>query len=162
MILGERVALRPMEPADAPAQHRWFNDAEVTRWTGFRYPTSLAAIEARMPETVEFANPRFSVERRDTGELVGYVALRDVTPETRNGELDLLLVARDLTTDTAATICRWAFTAIGLHRVHVWAFADDPAVPAFEDAGFVREGVARDRVFKNGRFHDCVLMARLA
>lgn len=167
---GELVTLRPMEPSDAADQHRWFQDPEVTRFTGLRYPLSQPAIEARLAGAEEptFANPRFAVERRDTGQSVGYVALRGITPESRSGELDLVIGERSawgrgIGTDTTRTMCRYGFSRLGLHRVHLWVFAENAAaIRAYEKAGFVREGVARDRWFKLGRWHDCLLMGLLA
>jgi RimJ/RimL family protein N-acetyltransferase len=167
---GELVTLRPMEAADAAAQHRWFQDPEVTRYTGFRYPLSLTAIESRLAgaETVTFANPRFAVERRDTGAAIGYVALRDVTPESRAGELDLVIGDRSawgqgFATDATRTVCRYGFGVLGLHRVHLWVMTENvAAIRAYENAGFVREGLARDRFFKHGRWHDCLLMGLVA
>jgi RimJ/RimL family protein N-acetyltransferase len=167
---GALVRLRAMEPRDADAQYRWMNDLEVTEHLGWRYPISSLAIAQRLDGAgaMTFANPRFSVERADTGELIGYTALRDVTPESRNGELDLVIGERSawgqgFGTDTARTVCAFAFERIGLHRVQLWVVATHaPAIRAYEKAGFVREGVARERFFKRGRYHDAVLMARLA
>jgi RimJ/RimL family protein N-acetyltransferase len=170
MYDGELVRLRAMEPEDAAAQHRWFNDPDVTRYLAIRYPTAEAAIAARLEGAgpITYANPRFSVERRDTGELIGFTALRDVTPESRNGELDLVIGERSawgqgFGTDTTRTVCRFAFRRLALHRVHLWVFAEHAAaIKTYERVGFVHEGVARDRFFKGGRWHDCVLMAMLA
>lgn len=169
-VTGALVRLRAMEPGDAEAQHRWRNDPDVTLYTGWRYPMSSLAIAQVLQGAGEmtFANPRFSVERLDTGELIGYTALRDVTPESRNGELDLVIGERSawgqgFGTDTARTICAFGFGRLGLHRVQLWVAAEHaPAIRAYEKAGFVREGVARERFFKRGTYHDSVLMARLA
>jgi RimJ/RimL family protein N-acetyltransferase len=167
---GSLVRLRAMSPDDAPAQHRWFNDPEVTRFTALRYPASEAAIAARLDgaAAMTFANPRFAVERRDTGELIGYTALRDATPESRNAELDLMIGERAVWgqgfgTDTTRTVCRFGFEQLGLHRVHLWVFAEHvAAIRAYERVGFVHEGRARDRFFQGGRWHDCLLMGLLA
>lgn len=162
---GALVRLRAMEPRDAEAQHRWFNDPEVTRWLAVRYPVSAQAIAQRLEgaAAMTFAGPRFSVERLDTDELVGYVALRDVTPESRNAELDLVMADPAAFADAAETACRFAFERMGLHRVHAWVFAaHSEALAAYESVGFVREGVARDRWWRRGAWHDGVLMARLA
>jgi RimJ/RimL family protein N-acetyltransferase len=166
---GELVRLRAMEPEDAAAQHTWLNDPEVVRHLAWRYPISLSALAARLQDAapMTFAGPRFSVERRDTGELVGYVALRDVTPESRHAELDLLIGERSawgqgLGTDTARAACAFAFDAVGLHRVSLWVLAENAAaLRAGEKAGFEREGTARERFFRGGRWHDAHLLARL-
>lgn len=152
------IRLRAMEPGDAPLQHAWLNDPRVAR-----YPVSLDAVRARLAGagTMSFANPRFSVEAG--GALVGYAVLRDVTPESRHAELDLVIGSRDaaLVTEAASAVCRFAFDAIGLHRVSAWV--SDPAlVAAYEAAGFRREGVAKDREYRGGRWRDAVLLGRLA
>jgi RimJ/RimL family protein N-acetyltransferase len=159
-----------MEPRDAEAQHRWMNDPEVTRHLGWRYPISSYAVAQRLEgaAAMTFANPRFSVERRDTGELVGYGSLRDVTPESRNAELDLVIGERSawgqgFGTDAAATLCRFGFERMGLHRVHLFVVSTHvAAIRAYEKAGFEHEGTIRHRFFKRGQWHDCHLMARLA
>ncbi|MDQ1712404.1 MAG: hypothetical protein QOE45_1854 [Frankiaceae bacterium] len=158
------VRLRAMEPGDAEAQWSWLNDPAVAR-----YPISRAAVAGRLAgaATMSFANPRFSVERVADGAVVGYAVLRDVTPESRNAELDLLVGSpgsvEELGADAARAACRFAFDAIGLHRVSVWVRADDAvALRAYDDAGFVREGVAHDRLYRGGRWHDTVLLGRLA
>ncbi len=167
---GALVRLRAMEPADAEAQHRWLNDPEVTRYLAIRYPVAASAVAGRLEGAgpMTFANPRFSIERRGTGELVGYAALRDVTPESRHAELDLVIGERPawgqgLGADATRTVCRFAFDRMGLHRVQAWVVADHAAgLRVGERAGFVAEGLARHKAFRHGRWHDCILLGLLA
>lgn len=169
MYEGTLVRLRAMEPRDAAAQHRWFADPEVTRWTGWRYPMSRDVLAQRLAERSNgsFASAAFSVERRDTGELVGRVMLRDAHPENRAAELDLVIGERaawgqGFGTDATRTVCDFGFRQMGLHRVYLWVFlANEAAIRVYEKCGFVREGVARDRFWRDG-WHDQLLMARLA
>jgi RimJ/RimL family protein N-acetyltransferase len=148
------ITLRPMTAEDAPLQHRLLSRT-------LRYPVSYAAVEARLREAPapSFASPRFTVVR--DGEAVGCVVLDGVTPESRNADLDLLLDSWDYGAEVVETVCRWAFDAIGLHRVQAWA-RDPEVIAAYEAASFVREGVVRDRTFRGGRWHDEVLLGRLA
>lgn len=169
-VTGSLVRLRAMDPADAEAQHRWLNDPVVTKHLPSRYPVSLTAVAGRLEGagTMTFANPRFSVERLDTGALVGWAALRDVTPESRNAEVELVVGDRaswgiGIGTDTVATVTAFGFERLGLHRAHAWVLAGhDAALRVFEKAGYEREVVARHRVWRHGVWHDCVLLARLA
>lgn len=148
------ITLRPMTVDDAPLQHRLLSAT-------LRYPVSYAALEARLREapSPSFASPRFTVVR--DGEAVGSAVLDGVTPESRNGELDLLLDSWDYGAEVVEAVCRWAFDAIGLHRVQAWSSSPE-VIAAYESAGFVREGVARDRSFRGGAWHDEVLLGRLA
>jgi hypothetical protein len=88
---------------------------------------------------------------------VGPVTLRGITPENRKATLDLAVADIDAIRDA----CRFAFDDLGLHRVQAWLVADDPAVATYEAVGFTNEGRARDRVWRDGRFHDCVLLGLL-
>jgi RimJ/RimL family protein N-acetyltransferase len=160
------ITLRAMERADAAAQHRWLNDPDVLAHLGTRYPVAESAIAARIGEPMTFANPRFTVEH--DGAPVGWVALRDVTPESRHAELDLVigekaLWGNGLGTETALAAVAFAFGKIGLHRVQAWVRADHVAgLRVAAKAGFTNEGVSRHRVFRHGAWHDCVLVGLLA
>ena len=166
---GERVSLRWVEPPDAAWHERWFADPDVTRHLLLRYPLSPAAVEERVRKAAErsFADHRFTVVRDDTGEPVGYTALRGATPENRDAEVDLVIGdpaawGGGYGTDATRATCRYAFDRLGLHRVHLWVFPDNAAaIRIYERVGFVHEGRARDRIFKNGRWHDCLLMGLL-
>lgn len=161
---GDLVTLRPVEPGDVAAHQRWFSDPEVTRYTGLRYPLAASAVAGRLADGAR----RFTVLRRDTGEPVGYSALLGGTPESRNAEYEIVIGERSawrmgVGTDTTRATCRVAFDRLGLHRVHLWVFAENAAaIRAYEKCGFVHEGTARHRVFKAGRWHDCHLMGLLA
>ena len=160
------ITLRAMEPADAAAQHRWLNDPDVVRHLSARYPVAFSAIAGRLGDAMTFANPRFTVEHDSAP--VGYVSLRDVTPESRHAELDLVIGEKSLWgngfgTAAARAAVEFAFVKAGLHRVQVWVRADHAAaIRVAEKAGFTREGVARDRLFRQGAWHDCVLYGVLA
>ena len=164
---GHLVTLRPQEPGDAAAHHRWLNDPEVRHWLGPRYPMSLPQVAERVATEASFADTRFGVVANDTGALVGCTALRGTTPENRDAELDLVIGeraawGRGYGTEATRLTCRWGFDRLGLHRVHVWVLAGhDAAIRVYERAGFVREALARDRTFTHGRWHDSVLMGLL-
>lgn len=89
---------------------------------------------------------------------VGTVTLRGITPENRKATV--AAYGDDPVAIRAA--CDHAFRTLGLHRVQVWLAADDPARAAFDAVGFVTEGVARDRIRRDDRWHDAVLLGLLA
>jgi RimJ/RimL family protein N-acetyltransferase len=167
---GERVRLRAVEPeADTPVFHAWFGDLAVTRYLAPRYPRSLASTRERLAEwsAPSFEAARFTVERLDTGEPVGFAALRDATPEERDAELDLVVGDRTawgggLGTDAVRVLCRFGFDEMNLHRIHLYVFTDNaPAMAIYRTVGFVQEAVLRHAFYTRGAWHDTLLMGLL-
>ena len=59
-------------------------------------------------------------------------------------------------------LLRYAFDTLGLRRVELTVFAENSrARLCYLKAGFIEEGVARQKTWKNGKFHDIVSMAVL-
>ena len=57
---------------------------------------------------------------------------------------------------------QFAFEILGLHRLEAEAIADNKrSVRALERAGYRREGVARQKVWARGKWHDLVLLGML-
>lgn len=57
---------------------------------------------------------------------------------------------------------QFAFEVLGLHRLEADAIVDNVAsVRALERAGYVREGIARQKVWARGKWHDLVLLGML-
>ncbi len=57
---------------------------------------------------------------------------------------------------------RFAFEQLGLNRVELEVYAFNPrAVRTYEKAGFRRDGVRRQALYRDGKFHDIYLMGIL-
>ena len=60
-------------------------------------------------------------------------------------------------------VLEYAFDTVGLHRVELEVYSFNPrAQRSYEKAGFVHEGVRRQALWWEDRWHDVVLMAMLA
>ena len=65
-------------------------------------------------------------------------------------------------TDATRTLLDFAFGELGLHRVELEVNDFNPrAVRAYEKAGFKRDGVLRDSLYREGKFHDVFVMSIL-
>lgn len=79
VLRTERMLLREIVPADAPAFHALNADPEVMRWTGDEPFPDLAATEAFIrdyPAYREDGFGRWAMERLDDGEMLGWCGLR--------------------------------------------------------------------------------------
>ena len=98
--------------------------------------------------------------------LAGDAVLWGIDLHNRNAHIGLGLrpaLRRGLGRDIVRTLCDYAFSTRGLHRVGLETLADNTAmIGAAEALGFVREGLLRQAGWVNGGFLDEVVFGLLA
>jgi aminoglycoside 6'-N-acetyltransferase len=141
-LQGERVRLRPLEPADIERLAEIGAEPAVARWWGHVTPAGLLEkAEGRDDATA------LAVEHDD--ELIGLVQFEELGEgDFKHAGIDLFLASavhgRGLGRDTVRTLARWLIDECGHHRLTIDpALANEPAIRAYEAVGFRRVGVLR-------------------
>ncbi|MFD5652802.1 GNAT family N-acetyltransferase [Streptomyces sp. NPDC127039] len=168
VLTGDKTVLRPFTAEDADVMWEIVNDPEVVRFT-FEPTTELSLDRLRSWYGVRTADPDrldLAVTDRATGELVGEVVLYEWDPAARGCTFRTLVGprgrGRGLGSEATRLIVGHAFERVGLHRVQLEVYADNPrARRVYEKAGFVVEGVRREAALRGGVWVDDVLMAVL-
>ncbi|CAL9460611.1 GNAT family N-acetyltransferase [Streptomyces sp. enrichment culture] len=168
VLTGDKTVLRPFTAEDADVMWEIINDPEVVRFT-FEPSTELTLDRLRSWYGVRTADPDrldLAVTDRATGELVGEVVLYEWDPSARSCTFRTLMGprgrGRGLGSEATRLIVGHAFEQVGLHRVQLEVYADNPrARRVYEKAGFVVEGVRREAALRGGEWVDDVLMAVL-
>jgi RimJ/RimL family protein N-acetyltransferase len=170
VIYGERVRLRAIEREDVPRFVRWFNDPEVRQFLTMYRPLSRAEEErwveslASRREDVVLA---IEVRAGDQWVHIGNVGLHRIDWKNRTATLGIVIGEREYWgkgygTEAVRTMLRYAFEELGLNRVELETYSFNPrAIRCYEKAGFKREGVRRQALYRNGKFHDVILMGIL-
>jgi RimJ/RimL family protein N-acetyltransferase len=166
LISGERLRLREMIDDDLPAVRRWRSDPDVTRhWITREQPTLaelaewLAANRASGAETL-------TIETLD-GVAIGYVSVFDIDPEHRRCEISLMVGERSewgkgYAREALRLLLRYLFSSLGMHKVTLSVFAENEAARrVYRACGFREDGVLRDDMYRDGRWHDQILMSVL-
>jgi RimJ/RimL family protein N-acetyltransferase len=166
-LKGERVRLVPSEP-DLHLENavRWLNDPEVTAALDHFLGVTRREVEAYFERLAS---------RRDTdlhwailaedGAHIGFTALHQIRWPARCALGGLLIGekeawGRGYATDAVRTRSRFAFEQLGLHRIE--GHTTNPAMRrVYEKCGYRPEGIARKKVWRNGRWHDAHLFAIL-
>ncbi|MFI6344011.1 GNAT family N-acetyltransferase [Streptomyces sp. NPDC050560] len=169
VLTGAKAVLRPFTEADAEAMAAIIEDPEVTRFTG---PAGVRFTLDRLRAWYGSRGARddrldLAVTDRVSGEVVGESVLFEWSEPDRSCLLRILLGPggrdRGLGTETLRLTLAHAFGPLGLNRVALGVHADNPrAIRVYERVGFVREGVARQAVLKDGGAVDEIMMAVLA
>ena len=168
-LSGERVYLRPNEPADADNYVRWLNDEAVRQWVTFHLPMTEKA-EREFLDTVATKPDRvaFALVLKAGNRHIGAVGLNELRWKDRAAVLGIVIGEKDCWgqgygTEATRLLLRYAFTTLNLNRVELGVFAfNERAVRTYEKCGFVREGVRRQWAFINGRYTDELVYSVLA
>ena len=162
-LVGERIRLRPLVPADAPRLAELLATPEVGRW----WPTfDLARVEADflVPQ------PDYTVYAIVLdGTVVGAIQTHEEPdPEFRHASIDLFLDpavhGQGLGPDAIRTVIRYLVEVRGHHRLPIDpAVAKERAIRAYEKVGFRPVGRLRQyQLFADGSWGDGLLMDLLA
>lgn len=176
-LVGERVTLRPFVPEDLPGMAAAVADPDVRRLTGSVHTAREA--ESADPEADEVLRRWYGTRNEQTDRLdlavvdraadrcVGEAVLNDWDQGNASCNFRILLGPhgrdRGLGTEATRLVLGHAFAVLGLHRVSLEVYAFNPrARRAYEKAGFVVEGVAREALRYDGEWIDAIQMAVLA
>lgn len=165
---GKLVRLRAREPEDEPYHNQWFNDWDVVRYLGRRYPISHAQSLAMLEPDPRYGwSIGFIIETLLEGDPIGQVFLGSASAEDRSAELGISIGDKSqwdggYGTDAMRTVCRFGFDMMHLHRIELGVYADNErAVHVYERIGFRTEGRRREMYFKEGVYHDTLIMGLL-
>lgn len=161
------ITIRASNPQDAPALHAMMQDPKVYAPTLQVPHNALSLWEERLQDADDNDLIHSLVAEVD-GAFAGHATLmREKNPRRKHvaalgisvaAEFQRQGVGRRLMQELLNLADNW----LNLHRIELEVFADHGgAIALYESCGFVREGIARDFAFRDGRYVDAVLMARI-
>jgi RimJ/RimL family protein N-acetyltransferase len=168
MIAGEHVILRAFERDDAERCYRWMNDPSIVRTLRSRYPiafqTELEWLERAMQGSVD--ERHFAIERKDDRSHIGNASLHDIDWVSRTARFGLFIGDpsawnRGFGSDAIRSLCRFSFDEVNLRKLRIEVFDyNDRAKHVLETQGFVQEGRLRREFYRDGEYHDIVILAK--
>lgn len=163
----ERVYLRALALTDLDACTRWHNSASLfdNLPNGFRH-VSPTAEEAWLRRRMEYSDREVNAAicLRSDNTHIGNIYLRDIDPRAMNAALGLFIGdpehrGQGHGSSALRLMLRHAFNDLGMHRIYLYALARNlPAIRSYQRVGFTLEGTLRDHAFKEGKFHDVVVL----
>jgi diamine N-acetyltransferase len=171
MIYGKRIRLRAVERADLPNFVRWLNDPEVRAGLTVIYPLSMAEEEQWFEKTSQApVHERPLVIEVKDGETwlpVGDCGYNAINWRNRSAELGICIGEKSywnqgLGTECMGLLLGFGFQELNLERIFLRVYDNNPgAIRAYEKAGFVHEGRLRRAEFRQGEYHDVLVMSVL-
>lgn len=167
MIVGKFVRLRLVEERDLALIARWRNAPENRRFffSPFlinpdgqpKWYENLLADRARILFMVE------ALDGRPVGVTgIDHIDYRNQEAECGQIVLDPAERGRGYAHESSMLAMRYAFEELNMHRLYVVCMDDNVGVIQWAQyLGFRQEGVLRQSIYRNGRFHDRVILAVL-
>ena len=169
MYEGKLTRLRAFDNSDLMHCLQWSNDYAVMRGASgaILYPSTVDDEARAMGQNTSYTagEYQFAVETLADGRLIGKCGFTKVNWKNRLGEMAILIGEKDeqgkgYGADAVATLCRFGFFELNLHKIKAVVFDfNRAALRCYEKCGFVREGTLKQEIFRDGAYHDVILMA---
>jgi RimJ/RimL family protein N-acetyltransferase len=167
---GERIELRRHARKNYPLYAQWYGDPEIwhlTSWTSS--PLSRSAVEKLFEDReLSKTDDSFAIHTKGNDEPIGVISLMNKSETHESAELSVIVGHREdrhqgYGTEAIDRLLCYAFEELGLNRVGLSVFEfNETAIHAYEKLGFEREGRLRKAIWRDGGYHDAILMSILA
>lgn len=172
MITGKNVRLRAIERDDIQRFTRWLNDPDVIKYTTLNSPVSQVMEEKWFDHQLEILPTQgqvLAVEARvgDDWVHIGVCDLHAIEPVNNMAEFGIMIGDKEywskgFGTETVKLMLKHGFEDLNLNRIYLYVVAEHSrGIKTYEAAGFKKEGMLRQALYKNGIYNDVVLMSVL-
>ena len=166
-ITQKDIKLGPLAQEDVAQLLVWHNDKEVTEYSmnALIFPQSIDDCEKFVAQ--QTTNKMVTLGIMVKGKFVGYVGISGINWVNRSGEFFIFIGDKSVWNKGVGyaaghSILSYAFSTLGLHRVDLSVSEPNVgAVMLYKKLGFIEEGRKRESCFRNGTFHDKILMSLL-
>jgi RimJ/RimL family protein N-acetyltransferase len=164
------ITLREIHRDDLSIINQWRNDKAVIDMLGNNFIYIAQEIDDRWYDAYLASrdkNVRLAIITDDTKKYIGNVNLTAIHPINRSAEFSIFIGdksgrGKGYGYEATVQMLKHGFSNLNLNRIWLTVLAENiPAQNLYLKLGFVKEGVERQSVYKNGKFSDVWLMAIL-
>lgn len=169
-IVGKTVYLRGIEKKDLEGNYfNWANDPEVTYYMFMgSVPNNLENLQEEYDRLRKSTTDIvFIIADKKTDKPIGSAGLYRIEWISRTAEYRIVIGEKDfwdkgIGTEVAGLILQYGFEKLNLNKIWLGVNASNQrAVKSYEKAGFVREGVLRQEIYRNSTYYDAIRMSVL-
>lgn len=165
------IFLRAFELDDYKLTHQWRNDETIqAKLGGNRYFVSSER-EKKWVEEKIFENVKeiyWAICLKDTSQMIGYLSLNKIDLLNRHAFWGGIIIGdpknRQLknTLQAVYLLLDHGFSQLGLHKIYgEWLESNSQSLILGDIFKFKTDGILRDNVFKNNKFHNVVIKSLL-
>lgn len=168
-LSGDKVSLRGLRREDLELYRSWLENPEATHYmeSGWR-PLPDSEMEAIYKTSTELNDAVvFIIVDKATSLAVGVCGLYLIQWICRRGEFRILVGddrfrGKGLGSEAARLVVAYGFETLNLETLYLGVNIENQgAIGSYENAGFRREGIRRQLIYRNGRYYDALMMSIL-
>ncbi|MFD1135165.1 GNAT family N-acetyltransferase [Paenibacillus urinalis] len=171
-IIGERIVLREYRMEDLSAIQSWVNDSVITSTLSdlFSYPQSIKKTEDfihMMMDGKSDTHKSFVIAHQDTLEYIGQIDVLNISWKNRTASLAIVIGSkkdqgRGFGSEAIRLLQYLVFNEMNLNRLELQVYDfNHAAIRCYKKCGFVEEGRARQKIYRNGKYNDIIHMSIL-
>lgn len=169
-LSSQRICLRPLEIEDADLFWKWFSDREVTQYSLTQWVCPTSKLEAREWLEKEIRGSKsisLGIVLTDSGELIGFAGISGINRINSSGEYFILIGEKSywnqgLGKEVARLVVDYGFKSLNLNRIMLTVSEVNQAgVRSYLKSGFKEEGRLRQACYREGKYHDKIVMSVL-
>lgn len=169
MYQGQLVRLREYRKEDIEKAKEFLNDFEVRKnlQIGVPYPYTLED-EEKWYSSVSAVKDTytFALETLE-GLYIGGCGINQIDWKNRKAVIGIFIGDKEYWSkgygsDAINTLVKFIFEEINVNKIALCVYSfNERAIKCYEKCGFTREGVLREELFRQGKYHDEILMSLL-
>ncbi|GAA0729576.1 GNAT family protein [Clostridium malenominatum] len=170
MYTGEKVKLREYKKEDVKPAQSYVNNPEVKRLLtpGIPFPNTLED-EEKWVESLSATKDvySFAIETLQDNKYIGGCGINSIDWKNSVALVGIFIGDKDYWgkgygTDAMKTLVKFIFEQMNINKVKLNVFSfNERAIKSYEKCGFKIEGVLRQELYRDGKYHDDILMGIL-
>lgn len=167
MIQGNNINIIALNKESMPLILKWANDPEIKRNIGTIYPISEYEHEIWIKNrAMDSTNKLYLIQHKDDKSIIGIIGNKSTDFINRNTEIYLYIGekeyrSRGLGKEIINTYTEFLFNQLNMHKVYLRVFEyNSIAFKCYEKIGYKQEGILKEAVFRDGRYHDVIIFAK--
>ena len=166
----QRLLLRQMTQEDDRCLFEVLSDEATCRYLTHNAVNDIAVIQRMIFGMQRFFEEkqriRWGIAPRQDNSIIGHCGYFDIDNSNSCAEISYCLKSgswgQGIMTEALDEMLRFGFEDYGLNRIVAKVMKDNAgSVKVLKKLGFVQEGLLRESLYKNGRYHDLMIFSIL-
>ena len=168
MIVGDRIELVPLAPEHFDLTLKWINNPNLRVMTGTRFPVSQYEHEGWFKSrATDKYNKTYVIRVKENLQVIGIIGNSEYDPINRMTNIFVYIGETDFKgkgygQESLNLYINFCFNEINIHKIIGYLYEYNKASRnMLEKCGYILEGTLKNHWFKDGKYHDVLVMGAL-